>query len=86
VLLLLVTLPMGRGTVFIKLEKPKGRLQPLGNLCKCYIPKPCRLTFVVFEGLINPRQNGITTHGESVQPLQSVRKWYISRAHGYEQP
>jgi hypothetical protein len=26
VLLLLVTLPMGRGTVFIKLEKPNGRL------------------------------------------------------------
>jgi hypothetical protein len=26
VLLLLVTLPVGRGTMFIKLEKPNGRL------------------------------------------------------------
>jgi hypothetical protein len=33
-LVLLVTLPLGRCTVFIKLEKPNGRLCPLGNLCK----------------------------------------------------
>ena len=24
--------------------------------------------------------------GKSVQPLQSVRNWYISRARGYEKP
>jgi hypothetical protein len=34
VLLLLVTLLVGRGTVFIKLEKPNGWLQPLGNFVK----------------------------------------------------
>jgi hypothetical protein len=49
VLLLLVTLPLGRVTMFIKLEKPNGRLRPLGNLCKGNIVKPCRLTLVVFE-------------------------------------
>jgi hypothetical protein len=58
VLLLLVALPMGRSTVFIKLKKPNGRLRPLGNLCKGYVVKPCRLTLVVFEGLIDPRQKG----------------------------
>jgi hypothetical protein len=36
VLVLLVTLPLGRCTVFIKLEKPNRRLCPLGNLCKGY--------------------------------------------------
>jgi hypothetical protein len=29
--------PAGRGTVFIKLEKPNERLRPLGNLCNSYI-------------------------------------------------
>jgi hypothetical protein len=71
--LLLVTLPMGRGTVFIKLEKPNRWLRPLGNLCKGYVVKPCRLTLVVFQVLIDPRQKGITTRGESVQPVQRVR-------------
>jgi hypothetical protein len=85
-LLLLVTLPVRRGIVFIKLEKPNERLWPLGNLCKGYIVKPSRLTLVVFEGLIDPRKKGIMTHGESVRPLQRVRNWYISCAHGYEQP
>jgi hypothetical protein len=61
VLLLLVTFPMERCTVFIKLEKPNGRLQPVGNLCKDYVVKPCELTLVVFEGLIDPRKKGITT-------------------------
>jgi hypothetical protein len=49
--------------VFIKLEKPNGRLRPLGNLSKGYVVKPCRLTLVVFDGLIDPRQIGITTCG-----------------------
>jgi hypothetical protein len=40
-LVLLVTLPLGRCTVFIKLEKPNGRLCPLGNLCKGYAVRPC---------------------------------------------
>jgi hypothetical protein len=44
VLLLLVTLPMGRGTMFIKLEKPNGRLWPLGNLCKGYVVIPYHTT------------------------------------------
>jgi hypothetical protein len=35
--------------------------------------KPCRLTLVVFEGLIDPRQKGITTRELSVQPPQSVK-------------
>jgi hypothetical protein len=56
VLLLLVSLPVGRGIAFINLEKPNGRQWPLGNLCKGYVVKPCRLTLVVFEGLIDPRQ------------------------------
>jgi hypothetical protein len=60
VLLLLVTPPAGRCTVFIKLEKPNGRLW---NLCKRYVVKPCRLTLGVFKGLYNPRQKGITTRG-----------------------
>jgi hypothetical protein len=34
-----------------------------GNLCKGYVVKPCRLTLVVFEGLIDPRQKGIMTRG-----------------------
>jgi hypothetical protein len=29
---------------------------------------------------------GITACGLSVQPLTSIRNWYISCAHGYEQP
>jgi hypothetical protein len=40
-LVLLVTLPVGRITVFIKLEKPNERLRPLGNLCKSYVVRPC---------------------------------------------
>jgi hypothetical protein len=63
VLLLLVTPPVGRGTMFIKLEKPNGRLQPQGNLCKGYIVKPCRLTLGVFKGLYNTRQKGIKSRG-----------------------
>jgi hypothetical protein len=62
-LVLLVTLPVRRSIVFIKLEKPNERLCPLGNLCKGYIVKLCLLTLVVFEGLIDPRQKGITTRG-----------------------
>jgi hypothetical protein len=42
-LVLLVTLPVERCTVFIKLEKPNGRLWPLGNLCKGYV-RWCVLT------------------------------------------
>jgi hypothetical protein len=34
-----------------------------GSLCKGYLVKPCRLALVVFEGLIDPRQKGITTRG-----------------------
>jgi hypothetical protein len=41
---LLVTLPLGRGAMFIKLEKPNGRLRPLGNLCKGYVVIPCQAT------------------------------------------
>jgi hypothetical protein len=44
--------------MFIKLEKPNGRLRPLGNPCKSYIVKPCCLTLGVFKGLYNPRQKG----------------------------
>jgi hypothetical protein len=62
-LILLVTLLLGRSIVFIKLEKSNGRLWPLGNLCKGYVVKPCLLTLVMFEGLIDPRQKGITTRG-----------------------
>jgi hypothetical protein len=40
-LVLLVTLPLGRCTVLIKLEKPNGRLCPLGNLCKGYVVRSC---------------------------------------------
>jgi hypothetical protein len=29
-----------------------------GSLCKSYIVKPCLLTLVVFEGLIDSRQKG----------------------------
>jgi hypothetical protein len=46
---LLVTLPMGWGTMFIKLEKPNGRLWPLWNLCKGYVVIPYQTT----EGVIN---------------------------------
>jgi hypothetical protein len=58
VLLLLVTPSVGRGTLFIKLEKPSGRLWTFGNLCKSYIVKPCQRTLGVFKGLYNPRQKG----------------------------
>jgi hypothetical protein len=44
-----------------------------GSLCKGYVVKPYRLTLVVFEGFIDPRHEGITTCGYSVQPLQSVK-------------
>jgi hypothetical protein len=63
VLLSLITPSVGRGTVFIKLEKPNERLWPLGNLCKSYIVKPCWLTLEVFKGLYNLRQNGIMSRG-----------------------
>jgi hypothetical protein len=36
-LVLLVTIPFGRSTMFMKLEKTNGRLRPLGNICKRYI-------------------------------------------------
>jgi hypothetical protein len=49
-LVLLVTLPVGRSNVFIKLEKPNGRLRPLGNLCKSYVLRPCQVTLVVING------------------------------------
>jgi hypothetical protein len=62
-LVLVVTLPVGRGTMFIKLEKHNERLWPLKNLCKGYRVKPCLLTLVVFEGLIDSRQKGIMTRG-----------------------
>jgi hypothetical protein len=62
-LVLLVTLHVGRSIMFIKLEKPNRRLWPLGNLCIGYVVKPCLLTFVVFEGLIDLRQKGIMTRG-----------------------
>jgi hypothetical protein len=53
VLLLLVIPLAGRCTVFIKLEKPNGRLRSLVNLCTVYVVKTCRLiTLVVFEGLV----------------------------------
>jgi hypothetical protein len=35
-----------------------------GSLCKSYIVKPCRLTLVVFEGLIDPRQKGSRLRGK----------------------
>jgi hypothetical protein len=34
-----------------------------GSLCKGYVVKPCQLTLVVFEGLIETRQKGIMTLG-----------------------
>jgi hypothetical protein len=64
VLLLLVTSPSGRGIVFIKLKKSNGWLWPLGNLCKGYIVKPCRLTLGVFKGLYNLRQTWIMFVGK----------------------
>jgi hypothetical protein len=63
VFLLLVTPPVGRGTMFIKLEKPNMRLWPLGNLCKSYVVKPCRLTWEVFKGMYNSRKKWNMTHG-----------------------
>jgi hypothetical protein len=61
---LLVTLPLGRCTVFIKLEKPNGRLCPLGNLCKGYIVRPSYVTLVVINGEARtPGRMGITTCG-----------------------
>jgi hypothetical protein len=54
-LVLLVTLPMGRSTVFIKLEKPNRWLWPLGNLCKGYIVNPWPFTSVVKIGSGQPR-------------------------------
>jgi hypothetical protein len=52
---LLVTLPVSRGTVFIKLEKPNGWLRPLENLCKGYIVNPWPFTSVVKIGSGQPR-------------------------------
>jgi hypothetical protein len=52
VLLLLVTLPVGRGTVFIKLKKPNGRLWPLGNLCKCYVVKSLAIHLGSEDGVL----------------------------------
>jgi hypothetical protein len=63
IFLLLVTPPSGRGTVFIKLEKPNRQLRPQVNLCKGYVVKPCRLTLGVFKGMYNPRQKGIMASG-----------------------
>jgi hypothetical protein len=62
--LLLVTLPMGRCTVFIKLEKPNGQLWPLENLCKSYVVRPCQLTLEVINGESwTLGWMGITAHG-----------------------
>jgi hypothetical protein len=69
-LVLLVTLPVGRSIVFIILEKPNGRIRPLGNLCKGSVVKPCLLTLVVFEGLIDPRQK--RDHGSWVKCATSA--------------
>jgi hypothetical protein len=54
-LVLLVTLPVGRSSVFIKLEKPNERLRPLGNLCKGCIVNPWPFTSVVKIGSVQPR-------------------------------
>jgi hypothetical protein len=42
--------------MFIKLEKPNGRLRPQGNFCKGYVVKPCRLILGVLKDLYYPRQ------------------------------
>jgi hypothetical protein len=64
------------------------------NLASCFllvetvkslIVKPCPLTLEVFVGLANPGQMGITTWGENVQSLQSIKLIY-QLAHGYEWP
>jgi hypothetical protein len=41
--------------VFVKLEKPNGRLRPLGNLCKGYVVNPYPFTSVVKIGSCKPR-------------------------------
>jgi hypothetical protein len=55
VFLLLVTLPMGRSTMFIKLEKPNGWLWALENLCKGYVVNHWPFTSVVKIGSVQPR-------------------------------
>jgi hypothetical protein len=54
-LVLLVTLPVGRNTMFIKLQKPNRRLWPLGNLCKGYVMYPWPFTSVLKIGSVQPR-------------------------------
>jgi hypothetical protein len=50
--------------VFIKLEKPNGRLCLLGNLCKGYVVRPCQVTLVVINGEARtPGKIGITACG-----------------------
>jgi hypothetical protein len=50
--------------VFIKLEKPNGRLCLLGNLCKGYVVRPCQVTLVVINGEARtPGRIGITACG-----------------------
>jgi hypothetical protein len=53
-LVLLVTLLVGRSTMFIKLEKPNKWLSPLGNLYKRYIVFPWPFTLVVKIGSVQP--------------------------------
>jgi hypothetical protein len=45
-----------------------------GSLCKGNIVKPCRLTLVVFEGLIDPRHKGITTYHVSTADSAELAK------------
>jgi hypothetical protein len=60
---LLVTPLAGRCTVFIKLEKPNGRLWPLGILGKSYVVKPYQITSEVINGEARASNRmGITTH------------------------
>jgi hypothetical protein len=85
-LVLLVTLPMGRSTVFIKLEKPNGRLWPQVSLCKGYIVNPWPFTSVVKIRSCKPRLE--RDHNSWVKCATSAGEWnwYINHAHGYERP
>jgi hypothetical protein len=55
-----VVCPLGRSVIHLR-NLTGGYIS--GNVCKGYVVKPYRLTLVVFEGLIDPRQKGITTCG-----------------------
>jgi hypothetical protein len=54
-----------------------------GSLCKGYGVYPWPFTSVVKIGSVQPRLE--RDHDLWVKCLQSVRNWYISRAHGLEQ-